>query len=171
MIRVRVKNPGKNNMIRELHVNPVRFIIMLVWVFLSFILSIWLVIKRGIPLLSHDSYRLIGVFICGGCVYYQVIWLRSMKRTVSALIKPVSEAEYIFDADELVLYGTSEGNRTKVQYTYDGLNRAYETDKYFYIYIDKKAAYMLCKTEITEGTPDELRSLLYEKLGDRFMIR
>ncbi len=51
-----------------------------------------------------------------------------------------------------------------------GIHCAYELKEFFVIYIYEELYCIIGKREITEGSPEELRKLLYDALGDRFKI-
>lgn len=54
---------------------------------------------------------------------------------------------------------------------YDMIMDAYETQKYFYLYIEQQRAYIIEKSGFVYNTPDEMRRLLQIKLGCRFHIK
>lgn len=54
---------------------------------------------------------------------------------------------------------------------YDVFESSRENDKFFVIRVKNSGAYVIKKSEITDGTPGELRQLLTDKLGSKFKIR
>lgn len=54
---------------------------------------------------------------------------------------------------------------------FEGVTSAAETKDFFAFVIDKKKTYSIAKSEITEGSAEELSALLQEKLGKRFRRR
>ncbi len=62
-------------------------------------------------------------------------------------------------------------NQSTATVFYNQLINAYETDKYFYLYIQQNQAHIIPKISFTYNTPDEMRKLLSIKLGPRFIIR
>ncbi|MDL2325198.1 YcxB family protein [Ruminococcaceae bacterium OttesenSCG-928-A16] len=51
---------------------------------------------------------------------------------------------------------------------YDGLTRAVETSRDFYLYTSRSQAYLVDKEYFTNGTPDDLRDCLKKTMGDKF---
>jgi hypothetical protein len=56
-------------------------------------------------------------------------------------------------------------NQSTATVFYNQLINAYETDKYFYLYIQQNQAHIIPKISFTYNTPDEMRKLLSIKLG------
>lgn len=54
---------------------------------------------------------------------------------------------------------------------FEGVTSAAETKEFFAFAIDKKRPYSIAKSEITEGSAEELSALFQEKLGGRFRRR
>jgi hypothetical protein len=62
-------------------------------------------------------------------------------------------------------------NQSTATVFYNQLINAYETDRYFYLYIHQNQAHIIPKISFTYNTPYEMRKLLSIKLGPRFIIR
>ena len=73
-----------------------------------------------------------------------------------------------FSDDALDDLKTAENFTVHKVFPYSSLHHAVETMNYFFIFINKKRAFIIHKSELTEGNAYELGALLEEKLGSRF---
>ena len=55
-------------------------------------------------------------------------------------------------------------------YRYTGILKGYERKDAFYLFVDKRRAFLVSKNGFTEGSAEELRMLLINKLGKKFRI-
>ncbi|MCL2062643.1 MAG: YcxB family protein [Firmicutes bacterium] len=55
----------------------------------------------------------------------------------------------------------------KVSYTWDSIIKAAETKQYFYLYVNSAAALIAPKNGFIQGTPEDLRTLIAQKLPDK----
>lgn len=84
-------------------------------------------------------------------------------------MEPVKELRsFSFDDIMFRMICTREGFLLDQQIHYPELVSAVETEKFFFITIEKGKTCIIGKFELTEGSPSELRSLLTEKLGKKF---
>lgn len=75
-----------------------------------------------------------------------------------------------FDDTMFRMICTREGFFLDQQIHYSELVSACETEKFFFITIDEGKTCIIGKHELIEGTPEELRALLMEKLRDKFTM-
>lgn len=61
--------------------------------------------------------------------------------------------------------------RSETVIEYSKLSKAIESEYYFYIFTAVNVAYVVRKSAITQGTPDELRDILQKCLGDKFTVK
>lgn len=61
-------------------------------------------------------------------------------------------------------------NQSTTTIFYNQLIDAHETEKYFYLYIQRIQAHIIPKNSFTYNTPDEMRKLLSMKLGPKFIV-
>ena len=73
-----------------------------------------------------------------------------------------------FAEDVLDEQKTGENFTVNKIFPYSSLHHAVETMNYFFIFIDKGRAFIIHKSELTEGNVYELGAMLDEKLGSRF---
>jgi len=79
---------------------------------------------------------------------------------------PVMDLSFTEDAlDDLK---TGDNFTVHKVFPYSSLHHAVETMNYFFIFIDKRRAFIIHKSELTEGNAYELGALLEGKLGSRF---
>lgn len=84
-------------------------------------------------------------------------------------MKPVKELRcFSFDDTTFSMTAAREGFSVDRKISYTELASAAETEEFFFITIEKGKTCIIGKSEFTEGTPEELRTLLTEKLGDKF---
>ncbi len=62
-------------------------------------------------------------------------------------------------------------NQSRTVVFYNQFINAYETDEYFYLFIEKNRAFIIGKYGFTYNTPEEMRKLLAIKLGNRFIVK
>ena len=108
--------------------------------------------------------------VFGGVAVFAVVWMCLMPgklfNNVAATFRKarVKQNEYIFRADDFRVTGVQASS----VYPYFQIIGAYETKTYFYLYFTAEQAYFVAKDGFTQGTAEELRALLREKLGKRF---
>lgn len=108
-----------------------------------------------------------GVLICA---YY----FQDLKKNLR--LKEHYETMHIADASLDLSFGedtlsnvkTAKDHTVHKIFPYRSLFRAVETMNYFFIYKNKSKIFIIHKSDITEGTPEELEKLLAEKFGRRF---
>ena len=75
------------------------------------------------------------------------------------------------DGNELVMTIDSEIEHSERHFVMNGIHRAHDTGRFFIIYMYEDMYCMIGYDDITEGSPEELRSLLYNALGDRLSVK
>ena len=73
--------------------------------------------------------------------------------------------------DTLLLTVDGEIEHSERRFILGGLHSAYELPEFFVFYLYKDNYCILGRKEITEGSPEELRKLLYDALGSKFIIK
>lgn len=83
----------------------------------------------------------------------------------------VAESENYYVFSDVGISVTNEGDCShgESEYTYEAIERVIETKKYFFIFINKAQAYIVAKDGITNGSAEDLRSIL-SKVGDKRYI-
>lgn len=99
--------------------------------------------------------------------FLPVFFLLSAKRTLSSPLNRDKTEHTSFYADRLV---NSDSNSV-LTVEYDKVTDAYETKKYFYIYVERDRAVIIPKSDIADGRTDELRAFLKIKLGVKFSAK
>lgn len=85
------------------------------------------------------------------------------------LISRDIEEVYTFDEQYITITqtkGTEYAATTKAEYSY--LYKAYEDKNYYYLYLSKTQPHAIAKASITQGTLDEMQTLLKTNLGKKF---
>lgn len=89
------------------------------------------------------------------------------KKSISSPIHINNVNRYLFYQDGFV--NTDNFSRSDIYY--GQLVKAYETDNYFYLYVEEHRAYVINKRGFVYNTPQEIRRLLQMKLGGKFFIK
>ena len=76
-----------------------------------------------------------------------------------------------FNDDKVVLEGHTAFSDTNSSYDYARIISAEEINGFFDIHLDSSGYIVFDGTEITEGTPEELRALLRAKLGQKYKAK
>ena len=78
---------------------------------------------------------------------------------------------FSFDDERINIETSGELQNGTIEFSYDIFFNVYETKDSFYLYNSNLTAYLLPKSDFTQGTPEELRQLFQTKLGtDKFKI-
>lgn len=89
------------------------------------------------------------------------------KKTMHSPIHVNNVNRFLFYQDGFV----NTDNFSRADIYYGQLVKAYETEKYFYLYIEDQRAFVINKKCFVYNTPQEMRRLLQIKLGGRFYIK
>lgn len=81
---------------------------------------------------------------------------------------PNTAIDFSFGENCFTINGSGEAYNSHQEIDYGKLLKAVEKNEWFMLYITSVSVYVINKSEITEGTPDELRELLKRKLGNKF---
>lgn len=80
---------------------------------------------------------------------------------------PDAKIKVAFDDDGFILKSVSAVSETENLSMYSAISGAYERNDFFVMNLSGGAV-IIGHSEITEGTPDDLRALLTARLGDKF---
>lgn len=81
------------------------------------------------------------------------------------------QREYTINDNGIFLDYKSDEEWGSFMLRFEGVTSAAETKDHFVFAIDKKKTYSIAKSEITEGSAEELSALFQDKLGRRFRRR
>lgn len=122
-----------------------------------------------------NIFTLIAIISWFGTLFY--IIFNYILFNPQKMFKKYSEAQpdshVILEFGDISLKATIKSQTTNGfnEYLYDVFESSWENDKFFVIRVKNSGAYVIKKSEITDGTPGELRQLLTDKLGSKFKIR
>lgn len=77
--------------------------------------------------------------------------------------------DYVFYDDEITVSSVSEHLSAKDVLKYSIMVKAYETEKYFFIYISKRQVFVVDKATLEGGTAEDLRVKLLSVLGKKYI--
>ncbi len=132
----------------------------------------------GVTTIFSDGDLIAGIVIIAfGVLYIPVVWLvtkliqKSRNKTMYILSDETLET-YTF-TEEKVFIEEVKGEKYKafVETTYDYFYKIDETPTHYFLYISKNQCHVVPKCDITEGTLDELNTLLFNNLGPKFNMQ
>lgn len=122
------------------------------------------------------EFGLASIFILIICALCWIIAIRTfmenakVKRELKNM-EPVRELRhFVFDDVKFCMLCEREGFYLDQRIHYTELVSARESGDYFFIMVEQGRVCIIAKNELTEGTPDELRALLMDKLRDKFTM-
>ena len=74
---------------------------------------------------------------------------------------------FIFTKDSILATSKSKIRTGSSTYKYEWILKACETKNAFYLFFNKEGGLIITKSEITEGTADQLRDLLSSKISEK----
>ena len=86
------------------------------------------------------------------------------RRSAQSFSKPM---RIVFSPDGFQAFAEVNGIESTARVPYTSLESVIETVGAFYLFIDKRRAHVVGKDSFTEGTPDDLRLLLWNQLGPK----
>lgn len=124
----------------------------------------------------HSGYSqgmtILMAMIVTYCMYiiYQLTYgpRKSYKKSEKFYENPFN---FIFEENNFEVKSQNSLADVNASYRYGLVKKAYELNDAFYLFIDKKRAYIVLKNGFVNGTPEECRVLLKEKLDSLLMIR
>ncbi len=149
---------------------------------IGFLIFVFLVciVYSSIPIIHFIFYKSLGNngTICAIIsVFFWIAFIRRLVKNRKFIkdmdsFEPVRELRsFSFDDTMFRMICTREGFSLDYQINYSELVSAVETERFFFITIEKGKTCIIGKLEFTEGSPSELRSLLTEKLGEKFKVK
>lgn len=122
---------------------------------------------------SSDVAAGIGLIVLGVLItplgYLLSRFLQKRIDKSATYISENTEEVYTFDEQYITLTQTRSdvfSSTLKARYSY--IYKAREDNNYFYLYISKMQSHVIDKSSITQGTLEEVTSLLKTNLGDKF---
>lgn len=153
---------------------------------LFFIVTLIIVIIGIVWAFNKSFYTFDSIKELSGFKYLSIlvigidIWLISLLVKIMIAIiripKTFSEgikdalAEITFTEDEMIYTYITLRENTERRYKYGGICSAVEYEGFFELET-KNITLCVFNDDITEGSPDELRTLLTEKLGEKFKVK
>lgn len=120
----------------------------------------------------HNSlyYLFVGLaFAAAALLIRNIIKLLSDDKGRHKLPSYQYSTELIFGGEVFETIKTAENFTVHKTYPYGTINKAVETMNYFFIFENPKKAFIINKSELTEGSVPELEQFLSARFGDRFI--
>lgn len=120
----------------------------------------------GIDVLSVLPLLIVFAIFMYFLYFTDFFWKRAFNKLIQTdkRMQAVLIASYTFKEEELD-YSIGAGSGSL---TYGMLHKVYESDAYFYFFINVQQAYVVQKDGFTLGTSEQLRSFLMRKMGKKF---
>ncbi len=165
MIKAEVSNTFKNIMAFKMYHSPYKTVLL----FFVIPVAVFFYSLTAIPkipiILASEKYFLIGLVSLFIILKYYLNIIKYIFTVLKATkLSNVALIEYVFDESELVVRLYQENVQREERRPYDSLVRAAESKSYFFLYIDKKAAYVIPKSSIVCGSYIDLREFLKRNL-------
>lgn len=170
MVKATVKYNEKH--IRQLYKRGTMFRLRLVmYICVGLHLFVYLPLDLLLILVGGDPdivLNLIFLVIWSSSLIYIELFLpqKTLKRREKQF--PNSVTYLSFEDGQLLDVTKGDDHEAKQTITYDRFVSCREKKGWFMLYISKDNAYTINHTELTEGTPEELRAFLRSKLGNKF---
>lgn len=131
-----------------------------VLVIITTVIGIICVLAGAYAYAAQEGIYICAVLIAAG-VMLAVYPRFSYRRPYNSVKDNVITTKFEFYDDKLV----EINDATREEYMYSELMKVWETPEYFYIYHTKESASVVDKQGFTLGTPEELSSILKEKVA------
>ena len=122
-----------------------------------------------------DLFNIIGFIIflmILPSIYYFGIYKPLVKRLKRDYkIEKDRQIEYEFSKGEIKVISSSELEKNEFIYTYNSIDKIYETSKYFYIYFSKYDLFILPKENLTKEDLSKVQSIFKENLGENKLVK
>ena len=122
-------------------------------------------------LFSNNNFAILLValpFLGFLFIYFYFILPRIRYNAMSKLQN--AETEFVFYDNSMKAFTTGEGIAGQSEIQYSLLVKAYETSKYIFIFQTKSSVFVVDKSTITDGAPEDIRNRLHAFLGANYYI-
>lgn len=130
-----------------------------------------IIVLCGILLIFLKSYPMGIVYTILG-IFFLVWAYVAPKIATKVMSKSDKMLDNLINTDTFYdeyFENTNEQSNAKI--FYNQLYDAYEAKDYFYLYVNRRSAYIISKNGFKEGTSENFREFLQEKLKERFKIK
>lgn len=140
--------------------------------FVIYILMMFNIIAAALQIIfgSFSFATIINIIIAALLIWY-IVFVEAFahKKALKKYTQRFPDAViYLTFSEDSVLVETSgSGYSENSELAYDKFVKINETDRFFFLYPNAHAAYIVGKHEITEGSVEELRSLLGNNLNGK----
>lgn len=118
-----------------------------------------------------DSFGLkfyVMIFLLFGAIY--IIRVAKGFYTAFSIDKNDDIHSYTFDNEQFTAVIENEHKKVELFCQYEHIKAVIENKNYWYITTHDTKTYIVGTDDLTEGTPDELRKLLKDKLGEMYIV-
>lgn len=106
----------------------------------------------------YSGIILLGMFVFGRRFYF--LYIAPARKFNQATFKDLAQ-NYVFRKQGF----SATAGETEMKRQYEDVRATYETPDAFYLYFSKGRAFIVSKTTFTQGSAEDLRKRLIEKLG------
>lgn len=127
-------------------------------------------LRAAIILRSSSGYIWIALAFTFAALYIRdIIKLLSDDKGKNKLPPYQYSTELIFGGQAFEIIKTGENFTVHRDFPYGTINKAVETMNYFFIFVEANKAFIIHKSELTEGSVPELEQFLWGTFGKRFV--
>lgn len=120
---------------------------------------------------DYHAFRMflfVFIIVWGLMLYTYFIVPRTQYKAAVAKMNDLKNT-YAFTDGGIAVSSNGDGYSGSSEITYEKLCRAAETNEYFFLYINKRQAFVVDKSTFEGGTADELTARLVSALGKKYM--
>lgn len=133
---------------------------------------IFLIVIIGLIHMCIDNFEVSFAFIFAILIilFLTLVFLNIIYFTPNKEYKKKKETTnyYNFKSDRFEIDNHKPLVNSHAEYYYEAIHKAYEKADAFYIFIDKRRAFVVDKNSFTQGSADDLKSILLMRLGKKF---
>ena len=165
--RETVREMSRFMMFRNRRQNPRRRIIM--WTVLFCALMGTLIAEM--VLWGFSAFTLVLVLLCAGILLWEWFFYLRLPDIQYKNAGKMADArnEFVFTETRMKASSTADEYSGSAEMEYDALYKIYETGEYFFLFLNKRQCYVVNKATVRDGTVEELRSVLTEAVGNRYV--
>ena len=160
---------------KQMHLIDIPFNLRIMWIVITFASTAVAVFAVLTGEKFFNIFTVLAMALWFGTLAYIIFnyILFNPKKMFEKYNESQPDSHVIFEFGDNALKTTSESRTTNGinEYRYDVFESAWENVGFFVIRIKNAGVFIIKKSEITEGTPEELRQLLTDRLGSKFEMR
>ena len=136
------------------------------YILVTLLVTIWLIMNIGRDFFAFYLIILILVAAIDFLVVYAYFIMPKVRLKNFSADKEVMN-HFTFTDEAIKISSESKERKGSSEIKYEMIFKACESKDAFYLFVNKRGALIILKDSITEGTVDDLKSLLNAKINDK----